>query len=76
MKLEPDEQLQSRHDGAKVRTYEKFKTYPVQVRLMDYLTKPDTVLQETQADICTAKIVTGLEYMMHRRAQLAQQEMA
>jgi hypothetical protein len=73
LKLEPDEELQKRYDGSRVRVVEKFKTLPVQTRLMDYLTKPDTVLQETQADICTAKIITGLEYMMHRRAQLVQQ---
>jgi|SaaInlStandDraft_5_1057022.scaffolds.fasta_scaffold00033_45 hypothetical protein len=74
LKLEPDEELSKKYDGSKVRVIEKFKTLPVQKRLMDYLTKPATVLRETQADICTAKIVTGLEYMMHRRAQLSRQE--
>lgn len=76
MKLEPDEDLRKRYDGSKVKVVEKFKTLPVQRRLMDYLTKPSTVLQETQVDICTAKIATGLEYMMHRRSQLAQQELS
>jgi hypothetical protein len=76
LKMEPDEELRKRYDGSRVRVVEKFKTLPVQKRLMDYLTKPTTVLRETQADICTAKIVTGLEYMMRRRSQLKKQEAA
>jgi hypothetical protein len=72
-KMEPDERLAKKFDSSKVRPFILYPYEDVSRRLTDALTKKDATLGETPEDVCAARLLTGLEYMSHRRAQLRQQ---
>ena len=72
LKFEPSENLVERGQGKEVDLFDKYPADKVQARLADVLSK-NIVLRETQVDICVAKLLTGVEYMKHRRNQLVVQ---
>jgi hypothetical protein len=72
-KLEPDPELAKKWDASKVKRFTLYPYEGVSRRLTEVLTKKDAVLGETQDDICAARLLTGLEYMSHRRSQLRAQ---
>jgi hypothetical protein len=72
-KMEPNERLAKTFDASKVKPFISYPYADVSRRLTEALTKKDTVLGETPEDVCAVKLLTGLEYMSHRRAQLKQQ---
>lgn len=72
-KMEPNERLAKRFDASKVKPFILYPYKDVSKRLTEVLTKKNAVLGETPEDVCAAKLLTGLEYMSHRRAQLQQQ---
>jgi len=72
-KMEPDPRLAERFDASKVKPFKLYPYADVSRRLTEALTKKGTVLGETQDDVCAAKLLTGLEYMSYRRAQLKAQ---
>lgn len=75
-KMEPNPVLAKKFDASKVRPFILYPYHKVQSRLAEARKKKDVVLGETPEDVCAARILTGLEYMEHRRAQLRQQSEA
>lgn len=75
-KMEPDPDLAEQWDSSKVKPFTLYPYKGVSQRLTQALTRRDVVLGETQDDICAAKLLTGLEYMSYRRAQLKSQGVA
>lgn len=72
-KMEPNERLAAKFDSSKVKPFILYPYGGVSRRLTEALTKKDVVLGETPEDVCAARLLTGLEYMSHRRAQLYRQ---
>jgi len=59
--------------GRNLEFYEKNPTDKVKARLEQVLKNPSIVLGENQTDVCVARLIVALQYVAHRRGQLAGQ---
>lgn len=67
----PCKHLKKKGRGQNIIIFEKNPTARVKARFEKKITFPNTMLQETQEDICAARLLVAVQYMSHRRTQEA-----
>ena len=70
---EPDPKLLAKGWGRNIAYYERNPTAKVKKRLEELSSHPGRTLQETQTDICTARILVAMQFLGVRRTQFKEQ---
>lgn len=69
----PNPELVAKGFGKNIEYYEKNPTDKVKARLDQVAQRSNVTLQETQTDVCVAKLLVALQYVGLRRRQLKEQ---